>query len=202
MIAPHQPPACWYLGGEDNTEVSQMSSQNGLHVSPAGWRARAVLNAALGILLVAPAAVADGAGVGDEGPPSCSVVAGRPWQATNAGPRRAELWIDCDYRVIELRFATNRDITAIYRPQLYRATAADRLTCTRKGARGGSCSGSIRSHVRVRLGMRMRAATCGAPRLRVQVDGFGGIDCSPGQACAEIGFVSSGASGRPLGCGG
>lgn len=170
-----------------------------------GVLAVAAALAAVAILVVAPWADAGGASgpiAGNEGPPSCSVVAGQPWAKQHPGPRRAELWVDCDYHILQLRFASNRDIASVGSPQLYRAGTDDRLTCSASGKRAGVCTGSIASHVRVRIGMRMRKATCGHPSLRVQVDAFGGADCPPGANCPAIGFESSGASGRPLGCSG
>lgn len=134
------------------------------------------------------------------GPPACSLTAGSPWGVQRPSPTAAaEVWIQCNYRVVALTLRSRKAIARVEsEPSLLGAQPDDRLGCRREGASGVACDGSIGPFVRTRVSLRLRAAICRRPVLRVQVTASGGFDCSD-QPCPAIAFLTS-TSGRASGC--
>jgi hypothetical protein len=144
-------------------------------------------------LLAAPSAGGQSVGIGDE-PPACSLV------VTTAAVRGAEAWVQCNFRVGHLTLRSNARIARVREhPRLYHAESDDRLDCRRTARRRVGCTGSLGSFVRPRIRVRLRRPTCADPALRMRVTATGGIDCPPGEACPDIGFVAT-ARSSTLGC--
>jgi hypothetical protein len=167
-----------------------------------------VITAVALAIAAAALAVVSASGQGEEGlggepagPPACSVVAERPSGAPRPLRKATEVWIQCNFEVLHVTLRSNKAVGAVQSaPALHGADPEDSLTCEPRGTRRIACRGSMGTHARAQLGLRLRRPACEPRPFRVRARMSGGLDCDSGTACPDIGFVATAASGRTLGC--
>lgn len=116
---------------------------------------------------------------------------------TNVGVR-----LRCPFEIRHVSFRTSKPLERVYeRPRLERPDPGDSLTCRRSSSETlGVCDGTVGEDVRILGALKVKGGPCGRNPLRATFRIQGGIDCEPGEACAEIAYSVRVRVEEPRGC--
>ncbi len=129
------------------------------------------------------------------GPPACSVVAQKP----QLGGVGIDFWLQCNYHVRRAVItSSNRRLFAVSRsPELVGAGPGDAMSCRLGRHRRVICEGGLTAFARVHAQIGLEAPICAMPYLRLNVEAFGGPQCTGN--CPGIGFWSVAANSTGVG---